>query len=135
MVPHSRPNFEGVNGPPEMFGPPVEDVELVFLPYAFQGVEEDRSGVVVVEVWETVVTTEGDEVVVAEGVVVLEVARHGWDEYIWVPRSWTFFVHERGWGFLDWIRWWYGHPPPLMPQSARHERGTHDGDRATRHLR
>jgi hypothetical protein len=36
-----------------------------------------------------VVTTEGDEVVVAEGVVTLEVARHGWDESLWVPRSWT----------------------------------------------
>jgi hypothetical protein len=68
----------------------AEDVELVLLPCAFEGVEEDRSGVVVVEVGETVVTTEGDEVVVAEGVVSLEVARHGWDEYIGVPSSWTF---------------------------------------------
>lgn len=78
----------------------AEDVKLVLLSYAFEGVEEDGAGVVVVEVGETVVTTEGDEVVVAESVVSLKVARHGWDEYIGVGFS------------LIWIRWWYGHPPP-----------------------
>ena len=40
-------------------------------------VEEDRSGVVVVEVGEPVVTTEGEEVVVAFGLVTLQAARHG----------------------------------------------------------
>ncbi len=43
---------------------------------AFEGVEEDDAGVVVVEVGETPVTTEGDEVVVTEGVVTLQMARH-----------------------------------------------------------
>ncbi len=51
VVPHSRPKCEGVNGPP------AEDVELVLLSCAFEGVEEDGAGVVVVEVGETVVTT------------------------------------------------------------------------------
>lgn len=42
--------------------------------------------------------------------------------------------HSLGLGFSEiGIRWWYGHPPLLMPQSARHERGTRDGDLATRH--
>jgi len=73
------------------------DVELVALPGAFQGFEEGDAGVVVVEVGKTFVTTEGDEVVVSEGVVSLETARHGRTEYRWVPRSWTSFVHERDW--------------------------------------
>ena len=61
----------------------------------FEGVLEDGAGVVVVEVGETVVATEGDEVVVTEVVVALQTARHLPRVHDWVPRSWTLFVHER----------------------------------------
>jgi hypothetical protein len=54
----------------------AEDVEMVPLTELFEGFEEDCTGVVVVEVRETVITTEGDEVVVAEAVIALETARH-----------------------------------------------------------
>jgi hypothetical protein len=68
----------------------AEDVEPVFLTDALEGFEEDVAGVVVVQVGEALVTTEGDEVVVTEGVKAFEVARHfemildvGW--FLWVP--------------------------------------------------
>jgi hypothetical protein len=51
-------------------------VEAMALSEAFEGIEEDDPGVVVVEEGETLVTTEGDEVVVTEIVVTLQVARH-----------------------------------------------------------
>ena len=43
----------------------------------FEGVQEGGSGVVVVEVWESVITTEGEEVEVAFGLVSLQAAGHG----------------------------------------------------------
>jgi hypothetical protein len=49
----------------------AEDAELVPLPEALEGIEEDETGVVMIEVREAPVTTERDEVVVAEGVVTL----------------------------------------------------------------
>ena len=54
----------------------TEDVELVSFPEAVEGIEKDGAGVIVVEVRETVAATEGDEVVVAEGVIALQTARH-----------------------------------------------------------
>jgi hypothetical protein len=54
----------------------AEDVELVPLPETLESIEEDDASVVVIQIRETLVTTEGDEVVVAEGVVTLETARH-----------------------------------------------------------
>jgi hypothetical protein len=54
----------------------TEDVELVSLPETLESIEEDDAGVVVVEVRETLVTTERDEMVMAEGMVTLEAARH-----------------------------------------------------------
>jgi hypothetical protein len=49
--------------------------ELVALPESFQCLLEDDAGLVVVQVWGSVVTTEGDEVVVALGLVTLRAAR------------------------------------------------------------
>jgi hypothetical protein len=77
----------------------TEDIKSMPLTEAFEEIEKDCSRVVVIEIWKTLVTTERDEVIVAEGVVTLEVARHGRIEYRWVPRSWTYFVHARGMGF------------------------------------
>jgi hypothetical protein len=54
----------------------TEEKELVTLPEFLQGFFEDNAGVIVVQVWETTETTEGDEVVVAFGLVTLETARH-----------------------------------------------------------
>ena len=54
-----------------------EEEELVTLAEGFECVQEDRSGMVVVEVGEPVVTTEGEEVVVAFGLVTLQAAWHG----------------------------------------------------------
>jgi len=54
----------------------AEDVEIVPQPELFESFEKDCAGVVVVEVRETPITTEGDEVVVAEAVIALETARH-----------------------------------------------------------
>ncbi len=54
-----------------------EEEELVALAEGFESVEEDRSGMVVVEVGESLVTTEGEEVVVAFGLVTLQTAGHG----------------------------------------------------------
>ncbi len=54
----------------------AEDVEMVPPTEMFESFEEDCAAVVVVEVRETVITTEGDKVVVAEGVITLETARH-----------------------------------------------------------
>jgi len=56
---------------------------LVALAKLLEGVEEDSAGVVVVQVGKATVATEGDEVVVAEGVEAFEVARHGGVEYRW----------------------------------------------------
>ena len=88
----------------------AEDVEIVPQTELFESFEKDCAGAVVVEVGETLITTEGDEVVVAEAVIALEAARHvrmirelcrvrngdlggfGW----WVPHSCAFFAHEWG---------------------------------------
>jgi hypothetical protein len=88
----------------------AEDVEIVSQAELFESFEEDCAGVVVVEVWETLITTEGNEVVVAEAVIALESARHVWmirelflvrNEDLggfgcWVPHSCAFFAHEWG---------------------------------------
>jgi hypothetical protein len=55
----------------------AEEVELVALAESLKGVEEGDTGVVVVQVGEPVVTTEGEEVVVAFGLVTLQTAGHG----------------------------------------------------------
>jgi hypothetical protein len=55
----------------------AEEVELVALAEPFERGEEGDAGVVVVQVGEPVVTTEGEEVVVAFGLVTLQTARHG----------------------------------------------------------
>ena len=54
----------------------AEDIKLMPVPEALEGIEKDDTGVIVVEVGKTVIATEGDEVVVAEGVVALQTARH-----------------------------------------------------------
>jgi hypothetical protein len=54
----------------------AEDVEAVTDAEFFERVFEDDAGAVVVEEWEPLVTTERDEVIVAEGVVTLEAAWH-----------------------------------------------------------
>ena len=56
----------------------AEDAEAVSDAELFEGLFENDAGVVVVEKRSPLVTTEGDEVVVAEGVVTLEAAWH-WD--------------------------------------------------------
>lgn len=50
--------------------------ELVALSEFFEGFFEDDAGLVVVQEWGLVVTTEGDEVVVTLGLVTLQTARH-----------------------------------------------------------
>ena len=50
--------------------------ELVALAESLKDVEEGDAGVVVVEVGESVVATEGEEVVVAFGLVSLQTTRH-----------------------------------------------------------
>jgi hypothetical protein len=54
----------------------AEDVEAVTDAEFFEGVFEGEAGVVVIEEWKAVVTTEGDEVLVAEGLVALKTAGH-----------------------------------------------------------
>jgi hypothetical protein len=54
----------------------TEEIELVALPDFFEGFFEDDSGSIVVQIRETPVTTEGDEVVVSFGLVTLESTRH-----------------------------------------------------------
>jgi len=57
--------------------------ELVATAEGFEGVQECGLGVVVVQVGETVVTTEGEEVGMAFGLVTLQTAGHGislWSE-------------------------------------------------------
>ena len=54
----------------------AEDVETMASAELFESFQEDCTGVVVVEVGKTLITTEGDEVVVAEAVITLEAARH-----------------------------------------------------------
>ena len=54
----------------------AEDIETMALAELFESFQEDCTGVVVVEVWKTLVTTEGHEVIVAEAVIALETARH-----------------------------------------------------------
>ena len=55
----------------------TEEEELVTLPELFERLGEDDAGALFVQVGETVVTTEGDEVVVAFGLVTFQTARHG----------------------------------------------------------
>jgi hypothetical protein len=55
----------------------TEEEKLVTLAESFESLLKDGAGVVVVEVGETVVTTEGEEVVVAFGLISLKMARHG----------------------------------------------------------
>ena len=54
----------------------AEEVEAVPLCQPLECFEEDASGGIVGEIWETPGTTEGEEVVVALGVISLETARH-----------------------------------------------------------
>jgi len=54
----------------------AEEVEAVPLSQLFECFEEDASGEIVGEIRETPGTTEGEEVVVALGVISLETARH-----------------------------------------------------------
>jgi hypothetical protein len=54
-----------------------EDEELVTLAEGFECVQEDRSGVVVVQVGEAVITTEGEEMEMAFGLITLKTAGHG----------------------------------------------------------
>ena len=56
----------------------AEDVEVVAVAGEFEGVEEDVSGVWGVEVGFSIVTTEGDEVVVTFFLIPFEAQRHGW---------------------------------------------------------
>jgi len=64
----------------------AEEVELVALAESFEGVEEDDAGVVVVQVGQPVVTTEGEEVMVAFGLVTLQTARHGSERWYLMER-------------------------------------------------
>ena len=52
-------------------------INLVASTEGFESVQEDGSGVVVVEVGKTVVTTEGEEMEMAFGLVSLQTTRHG----------------------------------------------------------
>lgn len=61
------------------------------LPEAFKSFDEHSACIVIVEVEKAFVTTEGNEVIVAEGVVSLQVARHVGMIPDGVPRSWTAF--------------------------------------------
>ena len=54
----------------------TEDVETMTDTEFFESVFEGDAGAGVVEEWDPLVTTEGDEVIVAEGVVTLEAAWH-----------------------------------------------------------
>jgi hypothetical protein len=49
---------------------------LVTVSESFEGIQEDGAGVGVVEIREAVVTTEGDEMIVAFGLVSLQTAGH-----------------------------------------------------------
>ena len=51
--------------------------ELVTLTEGFEDVEEIDSGVVVVQVGEAVITTEGEEMEMAFGLITLKTAGHG----------------------------------------------------------
>ena len=73
----------------------TEDVELVALPEAFKGFDEHGAVVVIVEVGKAFVTAEGDEVIVAEGVISLQVARHVGMIPDGCPVHGRLFVHER----------------------------------------
>lgn len=55
----------------------AEEEKLVALAEPFEGSEEGDAGAVVVEVGEAMVTTEGEEVVVAFGLIALQSAGHG----------------------------------------------------------
>ena len=57
----------------------AEKIEAVTSAGFFEDVEEDGAGSIVVEEGKASVATEGDEVVVTEGVVSLEAARHAVD--------------------------------------------------------
>jgi hypothetical protein len=54
----------------------TEEEELVTLPELFERLGEDDAGALFVQVGETVVTTEGDEVIVAFGLITFQTARH-----------------------------------------------------------
>lgn len=54
----------------------AEEEELVTLAEGFELVQEGGPGIVIVEVRQTVVTTEGEEVEVAFGLVTLQTAWH-----------------------------------------------------------
>ena len=54
----------------------AEDVETVTDTEFFESFFECDARAVIVEEWEPLITTEGDEVIVAEGVVTLEAAWH-----------------------------------------------------------
>jgi len=82
----------------------AEDVERVPSAELFESFEKDCAGVVVVEIRKTLITTEGDEVVVAEAVIALKAARHVWmiRELCWMRNEdssapfMRVFAHEWG---------------------------------------
>jgi hypothetical protein len=59
----------------------AKEEDSVPMAETFEGLEKDCAGVVAVEVGTTTVTTECDEVLMAEGVVTLQLARHCRSEY------------------------------------------------------
>jgi hypothetical protein len=90
----------------------AEDVKLVAASCLFEDGEEGRAGVVVVEVGKPTITTEGDEVVVSEGVESLQIARH---------RCMVAGVVVE---FVEWLRYgWDVHPHPTH-RKVRDEWGT-----------
>ena len=88
----------------------AEDVELVGGAEFLEFFEEGDSGEVVVEKGKSTVTTEGDEVIVAERLVSLQVGRHGLSGFY-------------GFGLgLSVVREWYGRdsrPHPFSCLSCR----------------
>jgi hypothetical protein len=88
----------------------AEEEELVALTELFEGLFEDDTGVVVVEIWEAVITAEVDSVVVASLLIALQTTRHegyGTSGFICIPpHPCAKNAHEWGTRLL-----WVGHPP------------------------
>jgi hypothetical protein len=105
----------------------AKDKELVPLAESFESLFKEDAGPVVVQVRETPVTAEGDEVIVAFGLVSLQTARHGVivNSSILQPHPCAMKLRMNGapemrwlvmggppavWG---WLRRRVGHPPSL----------------------
>ena len=65
----------------------AEDEEVVSLTDPFKSGEEGAAGVIIVEVGKPVVTTEGEEVMLASGLVSLQTARHRTRLWSWVEKE------------------------------------------------